>query len=349
MKNKTLKLLVALFCFCSLLTINFVKLKASYLPLDEIEEYNIKIDPREDGTLDMHFEITWKVLDSSSEGPLSWVKIGIPNYHVDELKKETSNIKKIKYYSDSGSFIRIDFDRDYREGETLTFAFSIHQSRMYFLSGDECIYDYNPGWFDEIEVKSCTVSWNAKNVKSIEGANLQGDYYVVSSSLSYHETVKLKVVYDQSNFKGLSKKGEYTSAYMTPAQVFGIIATVVGVFAIIIIVVTISKRSQDPYLDHRGFGSYYGYHPWFYYHLFGGRYYRPGVNKKGVRIVNPNSVSSGGKGHSGGGGCACACACACAGGGRAGCSVKDFYNINLRSEKVIEIIKKEERGNENGK
>ena len=28
----------------------------------------------------------------------------------------------------------------------------------------------------------------------------------------------------------------------------------------------------------------------------------------------------------GGGGCACACACACAGGGRAGCSRKDFNN-----------------------
>ncbi|MCR5429265.1 MAG: zinc ribbon domain-containing protein [Lachnospiraceae bacterium] len=28
--------------------------------------------------------------------------------------------------------------------------------------------------------------------------------------------------------------------------------------------------------------------------------------------------------------CACACACACAGGGRAGCSTKDFYNTNLK-------------------
>lgn len=28
--------------------------------------------------------------------------------------------------------------------------------------------------------------------------------------------------------------------------------------------------------------------------------------------------------------CACACACACAGGGRAGCSVKDFYSIKIK-------------------
>lgn len=32
--------------------------------------------------------------------------------------------------------------------------------------------------------------------------------------------------------------------------------------------------------------------------------------------------------------CACACACACAGGGRAGCSTKDFYNTNLKLSRL---------------
>lgn len=32
--------------------------------------------------------------------------------------------------------------------------------------------------------------------------------------------------------------------------------------------------------------------------------------------------------------CACACACACAGGGRAGCSTKDFYNTNLKLKQL---------------
>ena len=45
--------------------------------------------------------------------------------------------------------------------------------------------------------------------------------------------------------------------------------------------------------------------------------------------------SSGSSRGSGGGSCACACAscacaCACAGGGRAGCSVKDFYDTGLK-------------------
>ena len=37
--------------------------------------------------------------------------------------------------------------------------------------------------------------------------------------------------------------------------------------------------------------------------------------------------------------CACACACACAGGGRAGCSTKDFYNTNLKLRQLERKIK----------
>ena len=38
--------------------------------------------------------------------------------------------------------------------------------------------------------------------------------------------------------------------------------------------------------------------------------------------------------------CACACACACAGGGRAGCSAKDFYNTGLKLEMLEKQAKK---------
>ena len=42
--------------------------------LDEIQNYTIKVDPRQDGTLDMKYHIEWRVLDSTTEGPLSWYK-----------------------------------------------------------------------------------------------------------------------------------------------------------------------------------------------------------------------------------------------------------------------------------
>ena len=43
--------------------------------------------------------------------------------------------------------------------------------------------------------------------------------------------------------------------------------------------------------------------------------------------------------HGGGGGCACACACACAGGGRAGCSKKDFYGTKVSSKRLRKVLR----------
>ena len=66
--------------------------------LDEILNYTITIDVNEDATLTMLYHIEWKVLDSTSEGPLEWVHIGVGNKHFTKLTKLTSNIKTISKY-----------------------------------------------------------------------------------------------------------------------------------------------------------------------------------------------------------------------------------------------------------
>ena len=60
-----------------------------------------------------------------------------------------------------------------------------------------------------------------------------------------------------------------------------------------------------------------------------------GVFKDGKPVNPPQSVSGGS--HGGGG---CACACACAGGGRAGCSMKDFYRTNIKTKDIEDVIEK---------
>ena len=149
MKNKKL-LLSLILVFISIICIcipSFAK------DLDEIQTYYITVDPRDDGSLDMLYEIEWKVLDSTTEGPLEWVKIGIPNANVDSFKALSKNISKIAYTSLGGDYIRIDFDRPYKAGEIVKFRFSIHQSYMYSINGSECTYSFTPGWFDSIKVK----------------------------------------------------------------------------------------------------------------------------------------------------------------------------------------------------
>ena len=41
--------------------------------LDYINLYEVVVDPRNDGTLDISIHLNWEVLDSTSEGPLEWV------------------------------------------------------------------------------------------------------------------------------------------------------------------------------------------------------------------------------------------------------------------------------------
>jgi len=48
-------------------------------PLDKIQDYQVEVTPLEDGTLDITYRLRWEVLNSSREGPLSWVKIGMAN------------------------------------------------------------------------------------------------------------------------------------------------------------------------------------------------------------------------------------------------------------------------------
>lgn len=61
------------------------------------------------------------------------------------------------------------------------------------------------------------------------------------------------------------------------------------------------------------------------------------IRVSSIRVPNPHYHAPSRSGRSGGGhsscahsSCACACACACAGGGRAGCTMKDFYNTDLK-------------------
>ena len=67
--------------------------EATSSDLDYINLYEVVVDPRNDGTLDISIHLNWEVLDSTSEGPLEWVKIGIPNKYVDIINALYGNVK----------------------------------------------------------------------------------------------------------------------------------------------------------------------------------------------------------------------------------------------------------------
>ena len=53
--------------------------------LDEIEKYFITVRLQPDGSADIDYDIHWKVLDSTTAGPLEWVKVGVPNNNIEPV------------------------------------------------------------------------------------------------------------------------------------------------------------------------------------------------------------------------------------------------------------------------
>lgn len=274
--------------------------------LDEIEDYSITVNVREDGTLDIRYDVQWKVLsDKNGKEPVTWVKVGIPNSHCDSVEAITDNIESAKYYSDGGDFVRVDFTEKHYEGDVFTFSFTIHQSYMYMLEDDAIKYSFTAGWFEEIVVKSITIRWNKMWVEESTATEVSEDgKYLVwrGENLPEGDHFSTSVRYPKGTF-ATDENQQYVERSSGSGIGTGgiIIIVIIAILAIIVIIAIV----EDDYGGGSGFGG--GYHH--------------------TTFISSCARSS----------CACvsscACACACAGGGRAGCSAKDFYNGRTKVNK----------------
>lgn len=309
------KFLVFSMLFACLIGIVVLPANAASEPLDEIQDYTITVHMRPDGTMDIRYHIEWKVLDDDSEGPLEWVKIGNPNKHVDEITALSDNIKKIDYTNNGGSYIRIDFDRAYHEGEIVIFDYTIHQSYMYIIEKDShiCRYSFTPGWFEEIEVKNITIKWSDENVIESTAHKTEDGYLIWTSSLEMGERLNASVKYNLDTFT-TNEDQQYTedSGGLSGGEIA--VLVILGIFLLILLIVAlVAIFGDDDYGSHGGFGG------------------------RSTIFVSHSSCARSS--------CACAscaCACACAGGGRAGCSKKDFYKTNLKSKDIKKVLTKKD-------
>jgi len=324
--KKLLTLLFSTLIVVSCFFMNVNEVKADY-PLDYINNYDIEIVPNEDGTLNMTYHLNWTVLDDEEEGPLNWVKIGVWNSQVHNLTALSENITSIE--SDS-EYIRIYLDRDYHKGETVDFTFSFVQKYAFYMDNGYVEYGFKPGWFEDIQVENCTVRWKAKakDYYYTNSDKADGDYLIWQRSLDYDETFEVQVKYEPGYFYNLDATQDYKVYKRGQTIKIALIITagLSGFVALFLLLAYLIREESDGYDYYCGFSGrhwmYHRYHPM----------HSPGVSRSGKTVKTYTAVeaSKGGSGYTGGGGHSCACACACAGGGRAGCSMKDFYNTNLK-------------------
>ena len=305
--------------------------------LDEIENYEITISPsKKDGSLDILYKITWKVLDSKSEGPLSWVKIGVPNEHFSNLSKVEGNIKSIAKYG--SEYVRIDFNRSYNEGEELTFSYKFHQTNMYTISGDNVEYTFWPAWFDSLEIKNLKIQWDGIGVSDSDSSTKDGKYLIWhDSNMKNGKVFKINVTYPVSYFTKINTSSDsQLDRSIIPTGIaksinssgfdFRIIIFIVGMAFFLIFAGTLMGGSGRSYYGHSGF-----YDDDYDRGFWGSSYDRNHYSSYHSSCVSSCACASS---------CASSCACACAGSGRAGCSLKDFYGTNITTEKLKKAFEK---------
>lgn len=409
-KNTLRTLLFAVALFWSLVFINNNSVYAAVL--DEILDYTITVDVCEDATLDITYGVSWKVLDSDSEGPLEWVEIGLPNSHYNEVVGLTDTISRIEVETSGNPRCLIYFDRKYYKDEIVNFVYKVNIDNMYQMYPEEgvCEYTFTPGWFDNIAVDNMLLKWNAENVEKFEPSCLMDDgYNTWQMSLEPGEKFTVEISYPISAYAFDESKhyedGSNNNTSKTPLE--SLLSVIAGIFiSVIALAITVSPVIVSAFIVSRIFNAFRGFIKPSdkkitrtiieYYDSCpncGGtreegkdncsycgssmikqkqeikeenvaqadkgalkfntngdykfsdnpnRYVR--VNVVNIPHVVTRSSSSSGSSRSSHhsscahSSCACACACACAGGGRAGCSTKDFYNTDLKL-KYFEKVK----------
>jgi|GEM_PF-250371 len=287
----------------------------SVAELDRIRSYCVDVVPQPDGTLEITYNIEWQVLDGTSEGPLSWVKLGLANSEC-ELIESGGNADRVTI---NGTYAKIYLDRDYGTGETAYISLCVHQGRMLCRNESDPsqpFYEFTPGWFDDIRVDQYRFTWAVSDGILAHNSDGQTDDQLIwEGSFSKGGRRAMSLKYDINAFdspelvdyapsSGSSGTTEQAAVNAGDSCTENQIMVAVVAISIIVLILVINS-----YHGGRGFGGR-------------GRYHHTYVGSRG----------------GGGRSCACAgcaCACACAGGGRAGCSVKDFYSNEEDTEFAV--------------
>ena len=330
--------------------------------MDYIPDYLVTVDLRADGSADITYDITWQVIGGDQTDYLSWVKIGLPNAYAEDLTPLTDTISDLQYSGDGGSYAKVVFARRYYAPEVaaknggesrVRFTFSVHQSHLFSLGDDgTATFEFTPGWFDDLVVEHMQVRWRSGDGFVADNSSEEDGYLIWEfgpmghgQSANIHVTVPVTTAETFDPDAQLTA-ADYDDGGMTAEEMIGILTVVIGllIFAAALIIIV---GSMTPDWG-GGFGSGLDPDDWFWYtngvHTI--HVARTAPPPKGyTRTDPPKNYHTGGGSSRGGGvgrhnsGCAsscacacassCACACACAGGGRAGCTAKDFYTYKL--------------------
>ena len=172
-------------------------------PIDIINRYTVTVRPQTDGRVNIEYDITWTAL--SDDEPLEWVDIGLANkdakiysYTVSDTIESYEIISKKRGYC----VARIYFKDSYDYGETVRFGFEVDQGGLLATNGSDYLYEFVPGWFNEVPVENYRFRWRLSDGidSTLSGGYIDGDFYVFEGNLHAGEYYSMKVAYKEEFF-----------------------------------------------------------------------------------------------------------------------------------------------------
>ena len=238
---------------------------------DYIRNYVVTVDPREDGSADITYDIDWQVIDGDATDYLSWVKIGLANASVDELTPLTDTNADLQYSSDGGSYAKVVFARRYyapdvaeeNGGESsVHFAFSVHQSHLFTKNDDGTAnFNFTPGWFDDLSVENMQVRWRNYDGFVADNNGIDGDYLTWDfGALRHGQQAMVHVTVPVTNAAAFDPAAEMTTDDYDSGEdlepiIFGLTATIIILGAIVIIIIAINSDRLAKEVDFFSIGT----------------------------------------------------------------------------------------------
>lgn len=296
---------------------------------DVIKNYVVTVTPQTDGTLNMKYDFDY-CATTDFPGNAIYLEVGVPNKKFELTEWGPKDWVTNAYTKTSGgSWVHLDFVHQPVAGECFTFNFTIHQSAMAHVSGDDVTFQFIPGWFDFARIDKLTIVWampsDATLVKTLDPQSARsenGQAIWEALNLAPNQKFTVNLVIAKTAYPDLKTEDivEEEPVPINGGAGVGIV-TICLIIGVIIVVLALILWLSDSAGGGGGFsdGGYIGGYS-------GGSGSTHGDSGGG----GSSGRNSGGGGNFGGRGssCACvsscACACACAGGGRAGCSAKGF-------------------------
>jgi len=278
----------------------------------EIEKYNVKLNPLEDGSTRIKYYQKWKVLS----GNIPWITIGLANSKFsiipDSININATSARNASSKNWSG--VRIKLDRKYLAGDTFEVTLSVIQHGLLHSSQNNTyLFNFIPGWYDRADINELTVE--LEPFKYIEGVtahptaalNDKGFYVWRKTGVKRSEKLNIKVYIPKSTYstKPAIAKPQSPSKRSDDKSLISVILFIIFIPLIVLVAVLSSIQKGKS----RRYGS-------------GGKLGATGsVGHKPHGVVACACACV-----------ACACACACAGGGAAGCDRKMTFTCPLCKE-----------------